>query len=410
MHVKMRGFLILLLVSGTFVAAFSQQIAQWRGPYRNGNYNETGLLKQWPAHGPELLWHMDELGFGHASATVTNELVYTSGMDSDENGFIIAFDNDGNEKWRSTYGKEWNESYEGTRSTPLIYDGKVYMLSSFGDLACLDAKNGSGIWSINIFSDYDGRNIKWGVTENLLIDENVLYVTPGGDINNVLALNKDNGELIWSSEAKNELSAYCSPLIIERGNKKIFITQTESFVFGLDAANGELLWSYSQPNRWSVHANTPVYHDGMLYVFSGYGQGGVMLKLSENGDSVEKIWKDEKLDSKMGGVVLVDGRIYGSGDNNKCWLCLDWNTGDVLYESKMMKVGNIIYADGLLYLYGQGGKVAIVDPASDDYNPISTFNVPYGEKYHWAHLVIHNKRLYVRHGESLMVYDISANN
>ena len=114
------------------------------------------------------------------------------------------------------------------------------------------------------------------------------------------------------------------------------------------------------------------------------------------------------LDSKMGGAVLVDGRIYGSGDKNKEWFCLDWNTGEVLYSASPIKVGNIIYADGLLYCYGTGGKVGIVDPKSNDFNMISSFEVPYGEEYHWAHLVIYDKKLYVRHGTSLMVYNIAA--
>ncbi len=132
-----------------------------------------------------------------------------------------------------------------------------------------------------------------------------------------------------------------------------------------------------------------------------------MLQLSEDGTSVTELWRDESLDDKMGGMILLDGRIYGSGDANKKWFCIDWETGEELYSSKMLKVGNIIFADGLLYCYGTGGKVGIVDPTTNDYNLISSFNVPYGEKYHWAHLVIHNKRLYVRHGTSLMVYDIA---
>lgn len=235
----------------------------------------------------------------------------------------------------------------------------------------------------------------------------MLFVTPGGIVNNVIALDKDTGELIWSSEGKSELSAYCSPLVINFEGREIFVTQTASSILGIDIENGNLLWSYPHPNRWSVQANTPLYKDGKLYCFSGYGKGGVLLELSNEGNNIKQVWTNESLDSKMGGAVLLDGKIYGSGDDNKEWFCVDWETGKDLYSSKMMKVGNIIYADGLLYLYGTGGKVGIVDPTTNSWDLISSFDVPFGEKWHWAHLVIHNGRLYVRHGTSLMVYDIA---
>jgi len=385
----------------------SQEISQWRGKNRDGIYNETGLLKKWPEEGPKLLWHFNELGVGHASAAVTKNMVYTAGTTDKGNGFIIALDHSGKKIGKTEYGKEWIVDWEGVRSSPMVYGDKVYFMSAYGKLICLNAKNGKTIWTVDLFKDYDGRNIRWGITENLLIDGNKLFVTPGGIEANLIALDKNTGKLIWKSKGKGEKSAYCSPALIELENKKLIVTQTANSIIGIDAANGKLLWSHAHPNRYSVHANTPLYHNGQIYCVSGYGKGGVMLKLSDNGNSVSEVWKDESLDDKMGGVILLNGRIYGSGDSNKKWFCLDWKTGKVLFNSKMIKVGNIIWADNLLYCYGQGGNVALVEPKSDSFNLISKFKVPYGEKYHWAHLIIHNKKLFVRHGTSLMVYSIA---
>lgn len=400
--------LILTIVALSQIAVHAQEIAQWRGENRDGKYIETGLLKQWTADGPILLWHYDNLGPGHASAAVTKDVVYTAGTNEEGLGFVIALTHSGEKIWESTFGKEWMDSWDGTRSTPLVYGGEIYIMSSYGELVCMKVEDGDIIWNINLFEKFDGINIKWGVTENLLIDDNKLFVTLGGIENNVIALNKENGELIWTSKGKGEVSAYCSPMIVQLKNNKILVTQTASSILGLDASTGVLLWSHPHPNKWSVQANTPIYNDGKLYCFSGYGKGGVMLQLSEDGNSVSELWTDPMLDSKMGGAILLDGRIYGSGDKNKEWFCLDWETGEVLYSSKMLKVGNIIYSDGLLYCYGDGGNVGIVDPKSNDFSLISSFEVPYGEQYHWAHLVIYDKKLYLRHGTSLMVYDISA--
>lgn len=386
----------------------AQEIAQWRGDNRDGKYNETDLLKVWPESGPELLWHYDNLGPGHASATVTKDAIYTAGTDEEGNGFVIALTHSGEKIWQSGIGKEWMDNWDGTRSTPLYYNGKIYIMSSYGKLFCMNATDGNTIWNLDLFTAYDGRNIKWGVTENLLIDDGKLFVTLGGIEDNVIALNKDNGNLIWKSKGKGEVSAYCSPMIVEKDGLKILVTQTASSIMGLDASTGELLWSYPHPNKWSVQANTPIYKDGKLYCFSGYGKGGVLLQLSDDGKSVTEVWTDPMLDSKMGGAILLDGKIYGSGDKNRKWFCIDWETGKELYSATPLKVGNIIYADGMLYCYGDGGNVGLVDPKSNDFSLVSSFKVPYGEMYHWAHLVIHNKKLYVRHGTSLMVYDISA--
>ena len=116
-----------------------------------------------------------------------------------------------------------------------------------------------------------------------------------------------------------------------------------------------MLWSHGWTNKYSVHANTPIYKDGYLYCVSGYGKGGVKLKISDDGKSVKEMWRNSSLDNKMGGVILLNGKLYGSGDFNRKWFCIDWETGEELSASKFLKKGNIIFADGLLYCYSQSG-------------------------------------------------------
>lgn len=401
---------LLITLVGVFLtfSTFSQNIAQWRGDSRDGIYLEDNLLKEWPVNGPELLWHFNQLGDGHASAAVTDELVYTAGT-ADGNGFVIALDYNGNVKWKKEYGREWVESYDGVRSTPLVVDDKLYILSGYGLMLCMDSQKGDVLWQVDLMKQYDGRNIRYGFTENLAFDGEKIFCTPGGVDANVIALNRHTGELIWKSQGNGEKSAYCSPLIIDFQNRNILVTMTEKSILGFDVKTGEMLWSHPHKNRWSVHANSPLYHDGRLYCLSGYGKGGVMLKISEDGTQIEELWSDSLLDSKMGGVVLLDGRIYGSGDVNRSWYCLDWETGKELYSSKMIGRGNVIYSDEMLYCYAESGHIGLVEPKSDSFNLVSSFKVPFGTKQHWAHLVIHNKRLYVRHGSSLMVYSLSYN-
>ena len=396
---------ILFISLFVSIQAFCQETVNWRGENRDGKYRDTDLLKTWPVKGPTLLWHYDGLGSGHASATVTKDKVFTSGT-TEVNGYVIAFDHRGKVLWKTEFGKEWVESWDGVRSTPILNDGKLYIISSYAVITCFNSNDGKIIWQIDAMDKYQGRNIKWGITENLVISDDKLFCTLGGELNNVIALNKNTGELIWTSPGKGEMSAYCSPTIFKHGDKQIFVTVTEKSIMGFNVSDGKILWSYEHPNKWSVHANTPLYHEGYIFHSSGYGKGCVKLKLSDEGTSVSEEWTNTTFDGKMGGFILLNNILYGSGDASREWHCIDWETGEVLSSNSEIKKGNIIYADGLLYLYGQGGKISIVEPEGNTYKYISTFEVPYGTKQHWAHLVIKDKKLYVRHGESLMVYDI----
>jgi outer membrane protein assembly factor BamB len=387
------------------VSLLAQDLAQWRGPNRDGIYNETGLLKSWPEGGPQLLWHFEGLGQGHSSAAVYNDKVYTAGI-IDGIGYLFCFDMTGKLLWKIPYGEEWTESWPGVRSTPMIFDGKVYLLSGFGKLVCRKADNGDLAWTVDVLKDYQGPNIKWGVTENLLIDGNKLFCTVGGPEHNVIALDRNTGKLIWTSKGKGEISAYCSPMIISLPKIKILVTQTASSILGLDAENGTLLWSHNQPNKWSVHANTPVFIDGSLYCQSGYGQGGVMLKLSEDGMRVQEVWRAASMDNRMGGFVVLNGKIFGSDDSGKLWYCVDWKTGTSMYSEKITGRGTTVSADGMLYLYGENGEIVLAQPEANSFKKVSAFKVPYGEDQHWAHPVIVKGRLFVRHGTSMMVYNI----
>jgi len=399
--------ILILIISLVSIDLYAQEISQWRGTNRDGIYNESGLLNKWPDGGPKLLWHFDELGDGHTSASVTGKGIYTTGM-INGNGFVFAFDLKGKLLWKKEYGKEWTESHNGVRSTPLIINDKLYLLSAFGQLFCMSCTDGKTIWTIDLVKQYGARNIEWGITENLLHDGNALYCTPGGKDAAMVALDINTGKQIWKSIGIDEKSAYCSPMIINLSNKKILVTIMERSICGFDASTGALLWKSPFKMDPDVHPNTPVYKNGLLFCTSGYGLGSVMLKLSADGSTVSELWKNAKLDPKIGGVVVLNDRIYGTGDRNRSLFCIDWQTGNELFSVRNLAPANIIANNGLLYIYSESGKVSLVEPQADKFNIISSFSVPFGANPHWAHLVIKDKKLYVRHGTSLMVYDIAS--
>ena len=379
----------------------------WRGPLRNGTYPESGLMKEWPSEGPEISWTYQDLGQGHSSAAVSGEFLYITGM-LDRTGYLFKFDLMGGLVYKKPYGPEFAESYYGTRGTPVIAGDRVYLLSGAGNLVCLSAASGEILWNKQLFKEFDGRNIQWGVNETPVVDGNIIYVTPGGRRNNVVALNRLSGELVWSSPGAGELSAYCTPLLFEHNGRKILATHTASHLIGLDAGSGKLLWSHPHTNEWSVHPNTPIYHKGELFCFSGYGQGGTKLKLSGDGSSVSPAWTNKTVDSRLGGAVLVDGYLYVSGDTYREWKCVNWETGKESYTSSAIGKGAVIYADGMLYCYSERGELALVTADPSGFNVRGKTSVMLGSEQHWAHPVIHDGVLYVRHGKAIIAYKVKS--
>ena len=398
--------IFLFFLAGIFpYLGFSQSPTRWRGPQQNGTYAETGLLKVWPQTGPEILWHYDALGEGYSAPSFANGRIFISGMEG-TTGYVYSLSASGTFIWKAPYGEEWTVSYPGSRSTPVIVGDYLYILSAHGDLACLSAGTGKIRWKKNIIRDFDGRNIDWGYNETLVVHGDKLICTPGGVRNNMIALNRLDGSLIWSVTAKGEKSAYCNPLLTTVGSRNLLVTHMENNIIGVDADKGQFLWSYPHTNIYLIHPNTPLFNNNQVFCFSGYGQGGVMLQLNADGSAITRKWVIKTLDSRIGGAVYLNGFIYGSGDQNVEWQCIDWDTGKLVYSSKALGNGVVITAEGLLYIYSQRGELALVKPEQNEFRIISKTRVTLGRGQHWAHPVINDSQLFIRHGNVLIDYKI----
>lgn len=404
---KKQRFIFALIAAFTLVAnVASQDLVQWRGTERSGIYKETGLLKEWPAAGPTLKWSFDGLGIGFSSVTVADNKVYVTGV-KDSIGFLFAFSKDGKLLWKKEYGKDWTGSYPGSRTTPVYYKGNLYMATSLGNALCVNAKTGDNIWTVNMVERFGARNITWGFVEAPAIMGNTVYFTPGGKTDVVVALNATNGETIWKSAASGEKSAYCSPLLFDFKGKKYFVTSLANNLVGLDANDGTLLWKVARSSNYSIHPNTPLYKDGLIFSISGYKMGGVMLKLADDGKSITELWNNTTLDCQMGGAIWIDDNIVASGhQNDRSWQCLDAKTGNVLFKSSEIGKGVVIFADGLYYCYAENGEMGIMELNKEGLKLKSKFRIVMGTEQHWAHPVIDKGMLYIRHGNTLMAYDI----
>ena len=410
---------ICCLLSITSFSLFAQTTPYgWRGPERNGIYPEKGLLKEWPTEGPQLLWEVADAGKGYSSPIIVDKTLYITGMNADGTKEILsAYTLDGKKLYTVEYGKPWKDSYPETRTTPTYMDGKLYIISGAGEIVCLNAKDGKQVWAVDGGTVYARKTGNWGTAESpLVFDDKVIY-TPSGAQTTMVALDRKTGKEIWKTTAFGDTGAYVSPMLIEYKGKKQILGSTAVNIFGVNPNTGAIEWSFKE---WGGHRgdwaniapNTPLFKDGKIFFSHGYDIFAHMLQLSDDLKSVTRLWKNETLDTHHGGYVEIDGVIYGSNHINNgqgTWCAVDWNTGETLYDHNWENKGkgSIIAADGMLYCYNErSGAVALVKPTREAFEVVSQFKITKGEGPHWAHPVIVNGVLYIRHGSALMAYKV----
>jgi outer membrane protein assembly factor BamB len=409
--------IVVIWVLVGFNICNAQQINGWREANRTGVSSETGLLKSWPVEGPTLLWSNLELPKGYSSCSFGNNVMYITGTNKADD-ILIALDMNGKILWQTVMGRAWTQSFPDSRATPTVEGNKVYTASGYGDLACIDGITGKVIWTYKASEMNKGTYGSWGIAESLLIDGDKLYFSPGGPETMTIAINKATGERIWKSASLNDKPGYVSPILINYAGKKMIVNVSLDHVFGVDASNGEILWKVAIEKpadfQWDlIICVTPLYNNGMIYITGGYDVGGMMIKLADDGKNANVVWTDKVLDVHHGGVVLIDGYIYGSnwlnnGDGN--WCCIDWNTGKKMWEEHWNCKGSIISAEGMLYVYDEKkGNVGLLKVNHEKFDFVSSFKVTQGSSGpFWTHPVIRNGVLYIRHNNALMAYDIKA--
>ena len=407
-------FLSVILSTASLASVYSQ-LYEWRGPDRTGIYNETGLLKKWPDGGPKLLWEAAKIGDGYSSPTVTEDALYVTGR-KDSSDVLTAMTLDGKIKWETVYGKAWMANHTGSRCTPTYYKGNLYLISGSGDIVCIGS-NGKIKWSKNHYKLYDGKPLMFGISESPLVFDNMVIASPGGKKAAMVAFSIDDGKVMWETEPLNEEPQYINPKLIEYAGKKMIVTVMGADIFAVNAKDGKILWKvdYAGVNAatgrvMKNHAITPIFKDGCILIANGYNWVALKLKLSADGNSVETLWENRNFDPQHGGVVLLGDYIFGSTHMAKPvdnWICVDWNTGKTLWTSKWYVRGSVISADGMLYLMEEkSGHIALVKPDPSKLDIVSEFQITKGEGPFWAHPVINKGKLYVRHGDVLMVYQV----
>jgi outer membrane protein assembly factor BamB len=410
-----RLFIAILLSLFSFGNLFSQDVVEWRGPNRSGVYPDKNLLKSWPIGGPKMLLELKDIGNGYSSAVIYNNTIFVCGK-KDTMDVISAYEMNGTKRWETAYGRAWNRTYPETRCTPTIENNRIYLVSGMGEVGCVDAISEKLIWTMDANTNFKGEPHKWGIAESVAISDKAVFYVTGGEETSVIALDKTDGKLLWKTKSLGGTRAYASSVVIEKAGLRLLLAQTANDLMAIDIENGEIVWSFNLMKYHTgemgkgANTNTPLFYNDEIFVTSGYDHPALMLSLAADAKSVSLKWTNPDFDNHLGGVVKVGDYVFGSnwtGNNSGNWMCVDWNSGKTMYNTFWFNKGPIISADGMLYCYEEkSGNLALVKPNPEKFEVVSSFKVEKGTGPHWAHPTIYDGKLLVRHGESLMVYDL----
>jgi len=382
---------------------------QWQGPERTNLSLETGLLRQWPSEGPPKAWEISTLGEGYGTVSVVGERIYIQGTRGGSSVVFALNRSDGKEVWTKALGPSLQQDRgKGPRGTPTVDGERLFALSENGDLACLKAADGAVVWQRNILKDFNASNPKWLISESPLVDGDRLVVTPGGPGAGMVALDKTTGKTIWTSKDLSDPAAYSSCIVADIDGIRTYMTLTSQAGVGVRASDGKLMWRYEQVSNRTANITTPIFHNNRVFYTTDYGTGCAVLELKAVGDSVEarEVYFNKDLRNHHGGVVLKDGYLYGY--SSTILTCMEFDTGKVMWRDRSVGKGSLTYADGHLYLVGEGQMVGLAEATPEGYKEKGRFKIADQGWPSWAHPVVIGGRLYVRNWGLLTAYDIKA--
>src|SRR5262245_9060784 len=402
MKIRLLALVALLMLVQQAFGQSGANWPQWRGPNRDGISKETGLLKQWPAEGPPIVWKASGAGRGYSSFSIANGKLYTMGLRGDRE-FVVAFDiATGKEAWATPHGSAFrNNRGDGPRGTPTIDGDRVYALGGNGDLSALDARTGKIIWSKNVLKEFGGSNIQWGISESPLVLGNKVFVNAGGPGASMVALDKTNGSVIWKSQSDEPGYSSAIPVDINGLTQVVFFTAQRAV--GLDSRDGRLLWEYGKPSNNVANVATPIARANRIFISSDYGTGGGVVEIKPD-NKAQEIYFTKDMKNHHSSSVLIGDYLYGF--SSSILTAMRFDTGELAWRDRSVGKGSLVYADGHLYLLSENGVVGLVEATPTGYKETGRFRIQQDSLPTWAHPVVAGGMLYLRDQDTIYAYDV----
>ena len=387
-----RATLLIALLSSP-ISVSGEDWVNWRGPNYDGHSRETGFVKSWDKL--DSVWAQD-IGAGFSGISCANGRVYTCGTADGSQVLYCMKAENGKVLWKTAIGAGYREAQGGSgpRSTPTIDGDRVYIMGAGGLVACCDVDSGSQVWS---------RQFKavpqWGYSGSVLIQGNLAIITAGGSGGGMQALDKTSGDDIWACGADSD-SGYSTPYPFEFEGENYVCGFLGKSVVIAELKTGREVLSMPWKTDWNVNAATPIFHEGYLFLSSGYNTGCGLYRLSQKDKKLkaDEVWRSKVLMNKFQTPVLYEGKLYSY--DQKSFKCVDFMTGERVWQERG-KHGTVVMADGHLIALSQKGKLRIGRASPKGFEPTGSAQIL--DDRCWTVPTLSNGRLYARNIEGRLI-------
>ncbi|MCA9264668.1 MAG: PQQ-like beta-propeller repeat protein [Planctomycetales bacterium] len=395
-----------------------QDFPQFLGPDRTNRVSGRGLSADWSNYPPQLKWRRS-IGAGWSSFVAVNGFAVTMEQRG-ESEYVTCYEiATGKPRWahRETTRHATVLGYIGPRSTPTIYDGRVYSLGATGILCCLDGATGKPVWTKNTFdlagmSQADAeRYVAWGRScSPLIVDDKVVVSIGGADPDNLISLaafDALTGEVIW--KGANYQASYASPALITLAGERQIVVVNQDYVTGHDPNSGQVLWEFDWAGRSNANANTSqalAATDDSIFVSKGYGKGAGVYRLIRGDDgqwqSPQELWQNNSLKTKFSNVAIRDGYAYGLDD--KRLSCVRVADGKKMWKQQQYGYGQTIMVDDYILVAGEMGELALVAVDPQQFRELGRVQVLNAQT--WNTPCLYGRTMLLRNSEEVVCYEL----
>jgi len=399
-----RLFLLSLLLPASILMGADADWPCFLGPNKDSKSAETGINKNWKAKPPKVLWRIPMSNAGFAGPSVADGKLFIIDRKGNKDVVRALNPDTGKDLWQFPYVEPTEENYGFARSTPTYDGGKLYTLSTGGQVHCLNASNGQPIWNANLQQQLGGKKPRWLYSMSVVIDGPVALVQPGGPNAALAALNKANGQKIWAGGGSDQ-PGYATPVVATIQNTKQYIAFGGTSVFGVDPKTGKQLWSFPWKTKYDVNAATPVVIGNSVFITSNYARGCALLDITPGG--AKKRWENKEVQSHFNTAILHEGSLYTSSDRGK-FVCLDPNTGKARWTQKGFAKGGQIAIDGtIIAIDSIKGDIVMMELNPAAYKELGRLSIlKGGSKRYWTAPIVANGKLIVRDMKELVCINL----
>lgn len=369
----------------------------FRGPHHDGISDETGLQTAW-SRPLKLVWERN-VGSAFSSFACVGDRVFTCGTQEKQQVLFCLNADSGAVIWQTPFEGEYVERQggDGTRATPTVSDGRVYILGARGKLLCADAATGKEIWSRQF-----SHAPRWGYSGSVLIEGEMAVVSAGEGDGALVALDRKTGKEIW--KCGKDPVGYATPYPFTFEGTRYITAFTGVSLLVASAADGREAYRTEWKTDWNVNAAAPIFSDGCLFFSSGYQHGARLVKLSRKGEKLEgkALWESKVLREKFQSSVLFQGHLYTSDE--VALKCVELSSGQEKWKVRRVTHGTITLAEGHLYLLTEDGRLEIAKATPEGYKALTSAEILSGRC--WSVPVLYRGRVYARNLDRLVCFNL----